>query len=1031
MNTLQTKQKRSVLATVLAALSGVCIFVGALSVKDASIKQAAGEIAVEMGQELSAEYAFGDVFTLPACTFTKDGKSAQAVASLQYPDGTQTGAAEVTLNQGGNYVLRYLAKIDEKVYTQEYSFKVYGRLASYESEKTSMEYGLCTHLGANSEGLMVRIANGDSLTFDHVFDMTKMTIATKLLEGFVVPNVAGSADFTRMVFTFTDIEDPSVQLVYNGNFHNDVNAYGLTYFTAAGNGQLQTGLEKAGTLHVGTTLGCMVPHSFVAKDTGLYWGAQKPVDAAPDAKTFCISYDYKSNQAWAGGKFVSDLDDSNYYSSLWFGFPSGKAKLTISALNYNDATANMCFTSILGVDLSAKKYVDEEAPEISVDNKYETMPNALVGGSYPVPTASALDRVSGECGVNVCVWKNYGTASQTMVNIQDGKFAVDQVGTYAIVYETQDYAGNTAREVLWVRAVLSKYHPKLKIKIEDAPAQIEVGTLQGLPQTSVSGGSGDVNISYELTNGKNACEIVDGEFRLEQAGDWVLTCTATDYIGTVAVAQCVIKGVTSGLPVLHETPVLPSGYISGSAYTLPLVYAYDYSGGGKVQKACDVTVTYGDNTATYQAGKTFTPTVENDKDFIKIAYKSNDTTLFEQEVPVRVVLGKERIPDTERFRDVVNVEKYFYSTDDLTIVNNYDLAEYQGIKISANSQMDSAKTQFINPQAANAFSLAFLTVPGRSQFSQLNITLTDSENSGVSARASLQKAEGKTLLLVDDTALELTLDFDGAQATSFLLGYTDGAFVVNASTAVNITKTVTGEVFKGFPSGKVYFDIEMCDAQAGDSIFLHKICDVSANNTRDNTRPNLSTEKEVATTAVKDSVYTVQKVLACDVLCPNVKATLTVVAPNGSVATSVDGVALENVDATKDYQILLSEYGEYLVSIVAQETGWKFTNKAYLEYALSVIDGEKPTLTFDGEFQRELKVGELLKIPAYTVADNFTKTEEISVIKMVVNPKGMPIYLGKDSNAVKCEYAGVYEVYFYVYDGMGNLTTYQTSVTVK
>ncbi len=1030
MNILQTKQKRSVFTAVLAVLSGVCIFLGALSVKDASIKQAAGEIAVEMGQELSAEYAFGDVFTLPACTFTKDGKTAQAVASLQFPDGTQTGEAEVTLNQGGNYVLRYLASIGEKVYTKEYSFKVYGRLASYKSEKTSMEYGLCTHLGANSEGLTVRIANGDALTFDHVFDMTKMTVATKLLEGFVVPNVAGTADFTRMVFTFTDIEDPSVQLVYNGNFHNDTNAYGLTYFTAAGNGQLQTGLEKAGTLHVGTTLGCMVPHSFIAKDTGLYWGAQKPTDAAPDAKKFCISYDYKSNQAWAGGKFVSDLDDSNYYSSLWFGFPSGKAKLTISALNYNDATANICFTEILGVDLSAKNYIDEEAPVITVDNEYETMPNAVVGESYPVPEATALDRVSGKSNVNVSVWQNYGTPSQKMVDIQNGKFAVDQVGTYAIVYEAQDYAGNTAREVLWVRAILSKYHSKLKVDIVDAPTQVELGTLQSLPQTTVSGGSGDVSVSYELTNGKNTCEIVGGKFRLELAGDWVLTCTATDYIGLKAVKQCVIKGVASGKPVLHETPVLPSGYISGATYTLPLIYAYDYSG-GKTQKACDVAVTYGGNTATYQAGKTFTPTVENDKDFIKIAYTSNGATLFEKEVPVRIVLGKERIPDTERYRDVVNIEKYFYSVDDLTIVNNCELAGYQGIKISANSQMDSAKTQFINPQAANSFSLAFLTVPDQSKFTKINVTLTDSENVAVSVRAVLQKAEGKTLLLVGDTALELTVDFDGAQATALLLGYADGSFVVNASTAVNITKTVTGEAFKGFPSGRVYFDIEMCDAQAGDCIFLYKICDVNANNTRDNNRPNLSTANEVVTTAVKDSVYTVQKVLASDVLCPNVKATLTVIAPNGSVATSVDGVALENVDATKDYQILLSEYGEYLVSVVAQEENWKFTNKAYLEYALSVIDGEKPTLTFDGEFQKELKVGELLKLPAYTVADNFTKAEELSVIKMVINPKGMPVYLSKDSNALKCEYAGVYEIYFYVYDQMGNLTTYQTSVTVK
>ena len=1033
MNTLQTKQKRSVLAAVLAALSGVCIFVGALSVKDASIKQAAGEIAVEMGQELSAEYAFGDVFTLPACTFTKDGKSAQAVASLQYPDGTQTGKAEVTLNQGGNYVLRYLAKIDEKVYTQEYSFKVYGRLASYESEKTSMEYGLCTHLGANSEGLMVRIANGDSLTFDHVFDMTKMTIATKLLEGFVVPNVAGSADFTRMVFTFTDIEDPSVQLVYNGNFHNDANAYGLTYFTAAGNGQLQTGLEKAGTLHVGTTLGCMVPHSFVAKDTGLYWGAQKPVDAAPDAKTFCISYDYKSNQAWAGGKFVSDLDDSNYYSSLWFGFPSGKAKLTISALNYNDATANMCFTSILGVDLSAKKYIDDEVPVISVDNSYETMPNALVGGSYPVPTATALDRVSGESDVNVSVWKNYGTASQTMVNIQDGKFAVDQVGTYAIVYEAQDYTGNTAREVLWVRASLSQYLPKLKISIDDAPTQIEVGTLQSLPQTTVSGGCGNVNVTYSLTNGENTCDIVDGYFRIEQAGDWVLTCTATDYVGNQAKKQCVIQGVASGKPVLHQTPTLPMGYVSGAAYTLPLLYAYDYTGGEKKQSICDVAVTYNGNTSTYQAGKQFTPTVENDKDLIKIAYVSGGTSLFEQEIPVRVVLSKELIPgSSERYRDAVNVEKYFYSNDDLTVVNHCALGEYQGIQISANSAAESAKAHFINAQLANTFSLSFLTVPSQSKFTHINVTLTDSENSAVSVQATLRKGEGKTHFIVGDTSIELDVDFNGAQATPFIIGYTKGAFVVNASTSVNVAKTQTGEAFNGFPSGKVYFDIELCNAQANDAVFLHQICGINASNTRDNTGPSLEWAKEVSTTAVKDSVYTLQKIIACDVLSPNVKTSLTVVAPNGAPAVSVDGVTLENVDATKGYQIQLSEYGEYLISVVGQESStWKFSTKSYADYTLSVIDGEKPTLTFDGEFQTQLSVGELLIIPNYTVSDNFTKAEDIHVIKMIINPKGMPVYLDATSNALKCEYAGVYKIYFYVYDQMGNLTIFQTSVTVK
>ena len=333
---------------------------------------------------------------------------------------------------------------------------------------------------------------------------------------------------------------------------------------------------------------------------------------------------------------------------------------------------------------------------------------------------------------------------------------------------------------------------------------------------------------------------------------------------------------------------------------------------------------------------------------------------------------------------------------------------------------------------ASAFSLAFLTVPGQSKFSQINVTLTDSENSEICVQASIRKAGDKAQMSVGDTSIGLTIDFNGAQALPFLIGYADNAFVVNASTSVHITKTQNGETFNGFPSGKVYFAIEVCDVQADDAIFIHKICGVNANNTRDNTGPYISTADSIITTAVKDSVYTVQKAIVCDVLSPNVKAHLTVIAPNGTPACSTDGITLENVDATRDYQILLSEYGQYSISVIAQEdSAWKFSTKSYLEYSLAVVDGEKPTLTFKGEFQTELAVGEVLTIPKYTVSDNFTKAENINVIRMVINPKGMPIYINDDSSALKCEYTGVYQIYFYVYDEMGNLTIFQTSVTVK
>ena len=1032
MNNFKTKKRISLPVMLCILLSAVLTLVGAAGLIGSKIRSLA-EVAVEVSEELSTEYAFGDTFVIPECTFTKDGESVQGAPSLQYPDGTQTGELECTLNQSGKYALKYIASIGGKVHTKEYAFTVYGRLASYESAKTSMEYGTCTHLGANSEGLTVRIANGDSLTFDHVFDMTKATTSTKLLEGFIVPNTQGSADFSRMVFTFTDVEDPSVQLVYYGNFHDDTNAHGLTYFTAAGNGQMHCGLEYVGKLHVGSNLGCMVPHSFIAMDTGLYWGAQKPTPVAPDAKKFCISYDYKTNQAWAGGKIISDLDDSNYYSSLWFGFPSGKAKLTISALNYNDATANMCFTSILGVDLSAKNYIDEEAPIITVDSEYTEMPKATVGGTYPVPSATAIDRVCGGCRVNVAVWYNYGLDGQKMVDVQEGRFKVDGVGVYAIVYEATDYAGNVAREVLWVRAYLSQYIPKLTVSMEGGEEEIEVGTLQSLPSVTVSGGSGNVEVAYTLTKGKEECKIVDGKFRLEQAGDWVLTCTAVDYVGNTAANACILKGVISGKPILQEEPLLPVAYVSGATYELPLVYAYDYSGGEKTQKLCDVTLVLKGKAETKKAGESFTPTVETDKEPVKLSYTCDGEVLFEKEIPVCIVFGKERIPgSTERYRDVVNVEKYFYTQDVLSFVNGYELAGFKGLKITADNAMESAGATFINPQPAEAFSLAFMTVPQQSKFEGISVTLTDSQNANVCIQAVLRKDDGQALMTVGDTTISLVLDFDGAVAAPFSLGFTKNAFLVNSTTSVAATKTISGEAFDGFPSGKVYFTVELLHTEAGAATFIHKICDVNVNNTQDNTGPFLTTAESVITNAVKDSVYTLQSIIACDVLCPNVETYLTVITPSGDVAVSTDGIALESVDATREYQIELSQYGDYLVSITAKEgAAWKYSNESYFDYNVTVIDGEKPTLEFKGKFPKTLKVGEALILPKYKVSDNYTKAENITVMTMIINPKGMPIYLYGDVNAVTCEYAGVYEIYMYVYDEMGNLTTFETSVTVK
>ena len=995
--------------------------------------RANAELNVTTSQEIASEYAFGDEFTLPTCTFDKNGKSATASPSLEFPDGTQSSEATVTLNQGGKYVLRYIATLDNKVYTKEYAFTVYGRLASYQSEKTSAEYGHVTHLGADSMALTLRIANGDAVTFDHVFDMTQMTPSIKLVEGFVLPNAHGAADFSKMIFTFTDVEDPSIQLVYNGNFHNDSRAYGLSYFTAAGNGQVQCGLEHVGRLHKGGTLGCVVPHSFMAVDTGLFWGHLTPTNVAPDDKLFCISYDNNARQAWAGGKIISDLDDSAYYEKLWFGFPSGKAKLSISASGYNDVTANICITSIFGIDLSAKNYVDEDAPIITVNNTYEKMPNAVVGGSYPIPSATATDRVSGASSVNVSVWHNYGMQNAKMVDVVEGRFKVNSVGMYAIVYEATDFSGNVAREILWVRAYLESDIEKLSVTLRDGyERQVTVGTVKSVPEVDVTGGCGAVRISYELTKNRATTLITGKSFCLEEAGEWTLTCTATDYVGNVAVAICVLQAEISPDPILADAPQFPVAYIAGSTYVLPKLYAYDYTSGSKQEKLCQVRVTCNGETKTYASGESFTPTMQEDG-VVTLTYSCDGVNLLEKQIPVSVVMSKALVPgSTNRYYDVVNVEKYFYTEDDLTIVNNYNIsADVVGLKITANTPSEKAKVAFINPLMASNFSLDLMTVAGASKFSQISLCLRDSVDASVQVSAIISKDKDETILTIAGTSLSLNLNFDGASA-SFNLGFVGKDLIVDGTTSVAVVASDDGRPFNGFPSGKLYFELALHNVEEGGAIFIDRVCNISVSNKQDTIGPFMSTPSSVEENAFKDAIYTVQRVIVGDVLCPNTEAFLTVISPSGEVVTSLDGTLLQGADATVDYQIKLTEYGEYIVSVEAKEVGsWQASNLAYFNYIVTVIDGEKPTISFKDDFKKNLKVGDLLVIPKFTVSDNHSTAEEITVIKMIINPKGMPIMLYDDVNAVRLEFAGTYTVFIYVYDQVGNLTTYETTVTVK
>ena len=202
------------------------------------------------------------------------------------------------------------------------------------------------------------------------------------------------------------------------------------------------------------------------------------------------------------------------------------------------------------MDLSNDGFEVTEQPKITVDTDYDVMPEAVVGKSYPVPTATAHDLYSDDVEVNVNVWYNYASNDRISVSFVDGKFIAKYAGYYAIVYTATNRSGITAQKVLWVHA---KTEPN-PITIDLSPDRItscKAGEFIQYAAATISGGNGNVSLSVYAKNGDTVLRT-DGGFRPEKTGTWQIVYTAVDYVGNSKIVGYDVTVTANELPVLVD-----------------------------------------------------------------------------------------------------------------------------------------------------------------------------------------------------------------------------------------------------------------------------------------------------------------------------------------------------------------------------------------------------------------------------------------------------------------------------------------------
>lgn len=1008
----KVKSLSAMLLLVLAvAVTGIC-FAATETTTERAVSMPEQTVRNETWEKITLEdtYGYGETLTIPARTVTVNGNTVAASSVVEFPDGTATAKTEIELTVCGLYTVRYTAVSGDDAYRDEHKFTVLAPAFRVANGDSTFRYGLYDSVAAGAtkavetRGLLVGLAASDTLTVGQLIDMRAATKNDTLIKAFATPSAVGRADFKKLVFTLTDALDPSVYLRIAGNHSPEGNDKTLTYYVAGGNGQVLSGYEVWwDRLHLDDGYGASADHTF----TGRFPSPES--ETALDRMQMDLRYDADEVAVYVGSTLIIDLDDPKYFTTLWHGFPSGYARLTVTADSYTgSANAAFCLADIRGVDLQAET-VEAIEPMITVDTEYQTMPEAKVGDRYTVPAARAEDYYCGKLDVQTSVYYNYASPEAVDVPVTDGKFDVAYKGWYAVVYRVVNAYGLTAERVLWIHAGADI--PQITL----SGAQIGTETTRTLGDwiavdaIEATGGSGKLTVRKAVEFAGQSTDVDEG-FRIERQGTYTVRITATDYLGQTASASFTVNAVPGDKPVFIDKPLFPHYLISGGTYTVPAYYANDYTSGTCERKLATVEI----DGKAYAAGDTFVPEVAHNGDTVAVVFRCDGA-----EYPLNV----ETVKVFEENDGYLDLHMENYLVGESVAVTAY--GDY--IEVAADGATDGSWT-FANTLLSENFDLQIAGEPDASYFDALVIRMIDAENPNVALTAKAYKRDGKIAVTVDGMQLTVSYGFESGRIVNF--GFTGKSFSCNESRA-EVSRCDNGAVFEGFPSGKIILSVGFENAVSGLASYrLNRVNgQPMSNGVEDRIAPKISImDRDYGGCVSIGDTRVLPRAMASDTLDPACSFNMTVTAPDGTTVIDTSGKTLREVDPGVEYEIRFEQYGQYRVSYQAVDSFSGAYNR--WSYLLIVEDEIAPEFEFATQFASTAKVGEAIAIPDFTVTDNITASEDIRVLRYVLNPDGALLKIPDGSNSIICSKIGVYEFRIMAFDAEGNVATIRVEVTV-
>ncbi len=1038
------KMKNKFKKICIAACGVVLLGSGAVIANNVYNVNAGSDLVFSQEFVIEEEYAYGQTFTVPAPEMvqieTGTALSKAISVILECPDGSAKSEGDYTLDKTGTYKLTYynangVSATHTFVVNKKY-YEVGGGASAEYTESLSLKEG--------TDGISVTLTSGQSFSFnkpinlndytDSVLDVCK--IYPKFREEYDL-NPAATTLSVKIVDCYDSTKFVEFY-VWCGSAGNS------PYYAGAGaSTQILTGFEQNSNRpeqmteeYNGEKYKIHRSRRYQSLTTYGRWLASRYDAEVGTHDGISLIWDMTNHQMKARNNgttyLITDIDAPEVYGINTFDFASffttGEVILNLEAYNYAASSFAVEIESIFGMsgkDLVDGTVIDDRAPTIAVEVETTSDNTVYLQKGKPV----TLPKISGVLDYNyygnesVSVYRNYGKLGQVSAKVQDGVFTPQTIGNYTAVYAATDSYGNQGTYLLDM-VVLDENNVVYTEKPLDKLVAAKVNVL---PYIQASGLNKAVETEVIVTapDGKESKLDNNGrdgyDYLPEYAGNYTVTYLFKDNVYKEKYSYTVTC-VDENSAAFKNPFTLPSYLIKGVSYTIDPVIAYTAGNGKLNENVAAVSVSVdGGAYQTLSAAQMQAYTVSANQTVRFKANHQNNEVESKLYSVVDVGYGK-----TTTEKDYLKYMQGNYTAS--------ELVEGSAVYTFADG---TANMQFINSISSANFKVG-LTI-SVSAAECVTLTLRDAHAPDRNyITYTYKKENGSNVMFVAKQYVEGKLVAEGGAYTKHKEW--SGTYTLSYSPEGLKVEDVLVDVIKPFAKDDALFEI--CVMGAKDcTVAVSQLNNQTFTSTMRESKPQLSFEQK---NGVKEAntVYSIAPCYASSVINSVLSkdAKVTVKTPNGDIATSVDGVRLDNVTADRVYDVKLTQIGQYRVSYTVTCIGSTRTNgQETLDngdyYIINVSEGIAPTISFaDGSNAMttvNVAVGATHKIKDFIATDNITATENLKVYKMILDEYFILEANGYNVDSYTFHDVGNFIVYVLVFDELGNSSACYYNVVVS